>query len=691
MRKILFATFTLICFFTAKAELIPFDAEHFPDELFRSYLQKYKSTAISGTNIETDKVTELDLSTGAMKFTDLTGIRYFSKVTKITLPAKPTFALLDVSGMGALKTVTNGVAHNSTTNGSPSATTLAKYSGSALKRIVARNCPNLNEISVHFLDSVEDIDFEGSTAITILNCSYTKITKLDVSTLVLGRQPNDASNSQGFFFWNDNCKNLHTLIFGEQPYVTDVCMKECNLRYVDISGLTGAKYTGASKKSINFYNNKLRRIQFGKNMFGNINLIQLGSNRLGAAPDLNDFGINPGSYSISTQKIYAGKGVQRVKLFNVKDHGYYNSYSAEKNGKIVKDGDWYYFEFSSATSTASGTYTYKAGYSGTWATTTVTVYREDDPDIVSANLFLVDDNDEPTFDEIPLTHTANGIYQAQTDRLEGNYRIVERDDDGKTIKVFGGHDNDDINAADPYVWTNVEGKKYTMAHLAEKAFTTHPDQHALNTDLATKTYAYRYPKISVDYHPEMDDYTIALSAEPQLYLAGTKHVWMIQTEDFENHLTPTTAGVYEVSMPELEGNFRVQMVDGYGNVTHDFGAEPAPQTLAVAPGGTYRHVELNNTYNLVENSPVLFTTHPDQDNGGLVKYESTKVTINYGTNNTLQVQAEKTTGVDNILAGDNVDDEESAQYFDLQGRRVVNPSNGIFIRRNGTKTTKVIR
>lgn len=45
----------------------------------------------------------------------------------------------------------------------------------------------------------------------------------------------------------------------------------------------------------------------------------------------------------------------------------------------------------------------------------------------------------------------------------------------------------------------------------------------------------------------------------------------------------------------------------------------------------------------------------------------------------------QTTGVENIL----VDQESAAEYYDLQGRRVVNPANGIFIRRQGSTVTKV--
>lgn len=45
----------------------------------------------------------------------------------------------------------------------------------------------------------------------------------------------------------------------------------------------------------------------------------------------------------------------------------------------------------------------------------------------------------------------------------------------------------------------------------------------------------------------------------------------------------------------------------------------------------------------------------------------------------------QTTGVENIL----VDQDSASEYYDLQGRRVVSPANGIFIRRQGNTVTKV--
>ena len=58
-----------------------------------------------------------------------------------------------------------------------------------------------------------------------------------------------------------------------------------------------------------------------------------------------------------------------------------------------------------------------------------------------------------------------------------------------------------------------------------------------------------------------------------------------------------------------------------------------------------------------------------------------------GNPNTLtrSITISKTTGIDGIVAEENA----PVEYYNLQGIRVENPANGIFIRRQGNKTTKV--
>ena len=52
------------------------------------------------------------------------------------------------------------------------------------------------------------------------------------------------------------------------------------------------------------------------------------------------------------------------------------------------------------------------------------------------------------------------------------------------------------------------------------------------------------------------------------------------------------------------------------------------------------------------------------------------------------IQEKDYAGIEDIVADDNSD--EQIEYFNLNGVRVENPQNGIFIRRQGSKVEKVI-
>jgi hypothetical protein len=56
---------------------------------------------------------------------------------------------------------------------------------------------------------------------------------------------------------------------------------------------------------------------------------------------------------------------------------------------------------------------------------------------------------------------------------------------------------------------------------------------------------------------------------------------------------------------------------------------------------------------------------------------------------TTEMLYESISGINDITV-DSADSNAPVQYFDLQGRRVLNPSNGLYIRRQGSATSKVI-
>lgn len=57
----------------------------------------------------------------------------------------------------------------------------------------------------------------------------------------------------------------------------------------------------------------------------------------------------------------------------------------------------------------------------------------------------------------------------------------------------------------------------------------------------------------------------------------------------------------------------------------------------------------------------------------------------YSAVKTIEVESGSTTGIEGVEADENA----PAEYYNLQGVRVANPENGIFIRRQGAKVEKV--
>ena len=57
---------------------------------------------------------------------------------------------------------------------------------------------------------------------------------------------------------------------------------------------------------------------------------------------------------------------------------------------------------------------------------------------------------------------------------------------------------------------------------------------------------------------------------------------------------------------------------------------------------------------------------------------------------TARLESSSWTGIDDVISGDTYAPEEGeAVYYNLQGVRVVNPSDGIYIKISGGKTSKV--
>lgn len=169
---------------------------------------------------------------------------------------------------------------------------------------------------------------------------------------------------------------------------------------------------------------------------------------------------------------------------------------------------------------------------------------------------------------------------------------------------------------------------------------------------------------------------------------------------------------------DILGNFRIIQVNSDGSevVLGANSAQVSNQTSSQETG--FVLIELGKAYNLTKEQPALtnvqlgasnarkgnlsaitpyaFTTNPDEENGFGTLLNNATITVEYINGlpaGTLSVSGGTTTGVDDInvdnVSADNDEADAPIVYYDLQGRRVVNPSNGLFIKVQGSKSQKV--
>ncbi|MDE7444030.1 MAG: chitobiase/beta-hexosaminidase C-terminal domain-containing protein [Muribaculaceae bacterium] len=113
--------------------------------------------------------------------------------------------------------------------------------------------------------------------------------------------------------------------------------------------------------------------------------------------------------------------------------------------------------------------------------------------------------------------------------------------------------------------------------------------------------------------------------------------------------------------------------------------------------GTFKYVNYASTDEAVDGKltqyPIYskWNYHYTAPEGGVVKVQilSNGSTTKYLDNFFVCCADKEGSGVDSIEAGV-VDENAPVEYYNLQGVRVENPSNGIFIKRQGAKATKVL-
>lgn len=567
-----------------QAELIPLDK--FPDPNFQAWL-KARSLVNADNMVNTSatnaKTIRLDVSVGNT-ITDLTGIEYFTEMTSITIPDSPAFPVLNVSGMQHLTKISTSNTQNTNTTTTPSATNFYnKFKNSKLVAVYANDCPELKEMTLSFLSSLETAEFRNCPKLKTVGFRYTGVRELDFSNNILGAE------SGGGTLMLDNCTGLRSLKFGYQPYLSILHVKGTKLRALDLSQFTGEH--NQTSQSFNLNDNRLTkeglRLPAGENS-NKITTLTLSGNQLTTfhgtngttADNLNYPRCNP---SFTSQTVYVGKNVSRVKIaderFSSSYHQYYIAPSG--NGKIVKEGKNVYFEFNS-TDNKDGKYYAVVPISTASSNSvpskdnqssssfgkaqpgkqylTVILKRDYDDSIEPATLrinSIADDNEE-SYQLVSdkgvatpmLNHIGNGTYEYTYDgRLMGEFNIQEinpaataaladgAEDDGvEVLHTFGGVDAQDTNAFDNYVFAEA-GKTYLMDENSAKPFSTHFDATGGYRDAnPDKTIAYltihNTPTVRVTYLPEEGIKTVTIISPAKNEITGIDNV-VAETIDTE--------------------------------------------------------------------------------------------------------------------------------------------------------------
>lgn len=262
---------------------VKLDATNFPDAEFRNYLKAnskssntvYKTNFYNETTneVNADAFTEVNINyQNGKKFNiqvnyqsikNLTGIKLLRNVKTITLPAptaknrKTQLQSLDVSGMPYLETITNGSAYHVNTAGNKDITSVATGFTCPITSVVADNCPKLKTVILGAYTSLQSLSLENSPNIITLYVFKTGLKSLDISGLpnianlgavlsVIDQDYCDAVGATNNFtemaasytsFNTYECKELETLILGNQSFV-HLNISYCDkLETIDVSGL----------------------------------------------------------------------------------------------------------------------------------------------------------------------------------------------------------------------------------------------------------------------------------------------------------------------------------------------------------------------------------------------------------------------------------------------------------------------
>lgn len=229
-----------------------------------------------------------------------------------------------------------------------------------------------------------------------------------------------------------------------------------------------------------------------------------------------------------------------------------------------------------------------------------------------------------------------------------------------------------------------------------------------------------YNPIRDEYYTQKEEKSVALSTsnydrielvpsenEPNTYeytghIFGNFRIIEVSKDGSEKYLGANSSQITSVRLEKSESGAN-SFVQGYVQLNSENGAAYDYAIHLTQPAATFSQgFDSGNANRTVRASePMEFTTHVDESLGfadGGRQISKGTLKLHYIQGNpagTMNLISGTTTGVDgiqmdNVSAEDGVDENAPVEFYDLQGRKVQNPSKGLYIKRQGNIATKVL-
>lgn len=716
---------------------VKLDATNFKDAEFRNYLKACCKTGTGASDfnpdyydsannlINCDMINEVNINYKSGSKNGITvnypaiktleGIKLLRAVTTITLPEvtaqnrKPQLQSLDVSGMPNLVTITNGTKYEVSFNANNSGatyrnkTSTASNSVAPITSIKADNCPKLKTLIVSLYNKLTDLSFENSPNIEELEVFGTGITKLDVSKL----------NAL-----NDNTRNVVSATDADFTPLTGIVNAYDAMKLYRAFSLTGC----SNLEELNLGNQDLHWLDVSGcdklkvlDVSGQTNLMRLYgvmSSATTLAPNYNTItGLCKHQYT------HRGKGSLEKVIFGNHPNLYYVCIT---NNPTLKR-----FDLESIASTikhinVSGNQLRKFDISLLKRATKIDVsynriHKLVPPPNKSTTSFSYFDNCITYIDQFGTTYytgTGNNAFATgrtyQFIRVGKVYRYKLFDDPDYAQYV---EEKDDPNSTKYYLGTldsgnghigNPANKETYFKDGPETGRMEDPRYFYFDDDYQDGMYFIRnfFTKgATVESHP-LNGWikfvlcrTEALDFDPdetKFYIAGDFNNWQPTEKDAFAYNPDADDYWCQYTNSFVYGNFRIWDSTNPDDVNLNIGGHSkdyanykghenhvyfTPQIKHLLGTESQRHyttfTETDKTHGYFEPS-IQMVLRPGQES----------------SNNFVTIGGGLPTGVENIIASDPANSNAPVEYFDLQGHRVINPSNGLYIRRQGNCVSK---